>query len=103
MADGEDIPIARGAYNLDNLDDMDPFGGGGAFGTQPPPKKKVPPKIVPKQKEEEKVPSGDADDDDAFAKPKTASVKPKAKPELKAKTSATAAVGKPKGASGAQI
>ena len=31
---GDEIPIKRGAYNLDNLDDLDPFGtgGGGAFG-----------------------------------------------------------------------
>jgi hypothetical protein len=105
LADGEELPIARGAYNLDNLDDIDAFGGGGFGGAQPPPKKKAPPKVVPKQKEEEKVPLGDDDfnnDDGAFGKPKPPPLKPKAKPELKNKPSTTAAVGKPKGAAGAQ-
>lgn len=36
----DDVPIPRGGYNLDNLDELDAFGTGG-MGTMAPPKKKV--------------------------------------------------------------
>lgn len=106
-ADGEEAPIKRGAYNLDNLDELDAFGTGGGFGNPPPIKKKPAPvkKKIPVE-EEKKLDGGDVEMKDDFKPPEVKKPAPK-KPELGNKPAAaaksTTTVSSAKGPSGPQI